>query len=570
MFVSLGSDERGNDGMNGTKTKTQKMSEQSNWIHEFENLYILTYKSLYRHAKLVFGQEEKARELLVQVYMEAYQRGEQLQKEKSPVDWLLKRSDFLAETRLEATREMIEASYAEEKMQSKEAKKENLTNLDEASLLLEIEDRLGIVDGDGEHAEEPEDSPRKRIWSLALLAAALLLAIAGIYKVKHQFDLLQAPFDKTFHQTEETEAQNENTEIQLGDKEVVLSAAGQILYTVPLEESSLAGEHDYNEEIQTRDGWTYYLPCPERKDSQLAKVHPSLYHTLYRADNDQEIEVIAQDVDNFTFWEDGIYIMQYGSVQRISVEASFATRQIGTYAAVENEEIYLYDTLGRNLQTDVEGKYQYGDRIFKMSGNRIEDVIAAAHEVGASEYYLKDQEDGKGQAIFCKKGGNETLFESMGKSIDSFCIVGDWVYYSAWMKGKERGKQYSQLFRLSLTDPDAEVEELHKRYQGRIWQMYYSEEGDQIYGNYSPENWKSSYGVIAVISRSGQMSYLDDEELRKAQETTGNDRVKFVMMQDGQVYCYWEDCYWKKGENPIPMWRRVLVIPDKNRVVMED
>ena len=101
MFVSLGSDERGNDGMNGTKTKTQKMSEQSNWIHEFENLYILTYKSLYRHAKLVFGQEEKARELLVQVYMEAYQRGEQLQKEKSPVDWLLKRSDFLAETRLQ-------------------------------------------------------------------------------------------------------------------------------------------------------------------------------------------------------------------------------------------------------------------------------------------------------------------------------------------------------------------------------------------------------------------------------------------------------------------------------------
>lgn len=42
------------------------------------------------------------------------------------------------------------------------------------------------------------------------------------------------------------------------------------------------------------------------------------------------------------------------------------------------------------------------------------------------------------------------------------------------------------------------------------------------------------------------------------------------MMQDGQVYCYWEDCYWEKGEEPVPMWRRVLIIPDKNRVVMED
>lgn len=551
-------------------TKTHKVSEQDKWIHEFENLYILTYKSLYRHAKLIFGQEEKAKELLIQVYMEAYQRGSQLQKEKSPADWLLKRSDFLAETKLEATREMIEASYAEEKMQSKEARKENLTNLDETSLLLEIEDRLGIVEGTGEYPDETDVSRGKRIWSIVLLIAAILLAIVGIWKVKHQLDLLQAPFERTFHQTEETEAKKETIEIQLGDKAVVLSEAGQILYTVSLEESSLAGEHDYNEEIQTRDGWTYYLPCPERKDSQLSKVHPSLYHTLYRSDTDQEIEVIAQDVDNFTFWEDGIYIMQYGSVQRISVDASFATQQIGTYAAVQNDEIYLYDTLGRTLQTDIDGNLQYGDRVFKMSGNRIEDIMTAKHQYGSTEYYLKEQNDGEGQAIFCKKGGNEKLFESMGKSIDSFCIVGDWIYYSAWMKGKERGKQYSQLFRLSLTEEDAEVEELHKRYPGRIWQLYYSEEGDQIYGNYAPENWKNGYGVIAVISRSGQMSYLDDAELRERQETTGNDRVKFVMMQDGQVYGYWEDCYWKKGEVPVPMWRKVLAIPDKNRVVMED
>ena len=406
--------------------------------------------------------------------------------------------------------------------------------------------------------------------SLVLLAVASVLAIAGIWKVKHQFDLLQAPFERTFEQIEETEEKNENTEIQLGDKAVVLSESGQILYTIPLEESNLADAHDYNEEIQTRDGWTYYLPCPERKDSQLSQVHPSLYHTLYRANSDQEIEIIAQDVDNFTFWEDGIYIMQYGSVQRISVDAAFATQQIGTYADVEQDEIYLYDTLGRKLQTDVDGNYLYGDRIFKMSGNRIENIQAAPRESGGVSYYLKEQENGKGQAIFCNKGGNEVLFESMGNSIDSFCIVGDWIYYSAWMKGKERGKQYSQLFRLSLTQEDAEVEELHKRYPGRIWQMYYSEEGDQIYGNYCPKNWKNSYGVIAVISRSGQMSYLDDAELREREDTTGNDRAEFVMMQDGQVYCYWEDCYWKKGEEPVAMWRKVLVIPDKNRVVMED
>ena len=53
--------------------------------------------------------------------------------------------------------------------------------------------------------------------------------------------------------------------------------------------------------------------------------------------------------------------MQYGSVQRISVDAAFATQQIGIYTAVEQDEIYLYDTLGRKLQTDVDGNYLYGD-----------------------------------------------------------------------------------------------------------------------------------------------------------------------------------------------------------------
>lgn len=417
------------------RTKTQSISERNEWIHEFENLYILTYKSLYRHAKLIFGQEDKTKELLIQVYMEAYQRGEQLQKEKSPLDWLLKRSDFLAETRIEATKEMIEASYAEEKMQSKEAKKENLTNLDETSLLLEIEDRLGIVEGDGEHTEEPELSREKRIISLLLLAVALVLAVAGIWKVKHQLDLLQAPFERTFQQPEKTEVKNENTEIQLGDKAVILSETGQILYTVPLSESSLAGEHDYNEEIQTRDGWTYYLPCPERKDSQLSKVHPSLYHTLYRSDSDQEIEVIAQDVDNFTFWEDGIYIMQYGSVQRISVDAVFETQQIGTYAAVEQDEIYLYDTLGRKLQTDVDGNYLYGDRIFKMSGNRIETVQAAARESDGIFYYLKEQEDGNGQAFSVIKAERNAFLSPWANPSTVFVLYGDWIYYSAWNEG---------------------------------------------------------------------------------------------------------------------------------------
>ncbi len=464
---------------------------------------------------------------------------------------------------------MIEASYAEEEMQSKEAKKENLANLDETSLLLEIEDRLGIVEGDGEHAEEPEVSAGKRIVSLVLLAAAGVLAVAGVWKVKHQLDLLQAPFERTFKQPEETGVKNENTEIQLGDKGVIFSESGQILYTVPLSESSLAGAHDYNEEIQTRDGWTYYLPvCSERQPAFQRFTHLCIIRCTgrqsIRKSRSSRRMLIILPSGKMVFISCSMVLCSVSVLMRYlrhsRLEFMRRWNRMRFIFMIRWEESFRRMWMGIIcMGTGFLRCPAIGLRLFRRQ-----------RESDGISYYLKEQEDGNGQAIFCNKGGTETLFESMGKSIDSFCIVGDWIYYSAWMKGKERSKQYSQLFRISMTEQDAEVEELHKCFPGRIWQLYYSEEGDQLYGNYNPKNWKSSHGVIAVISRSGQMSYLNDEELREREETTGNDRVEFVMMQDGQVYCYWEDCYWEKGEEPVPMWRRVLIIPDKNRVVMED
>lgn len=87
-----------------------------------------------------------------------------------------------------------------------------------------------------------------------------------------------------------------------------------------------------------------------------------------------------------------------------------------------------------------------------------------------------------------------------------------------------------------------------------------------MYGDYAPKSWKSGYGVIAVISMNGQMSFLDDRELRSGTETTGDDYLEFVLIQDGDVYCYWNDCYWE-NEKPIVKWRKTLIIPDHNRIM---
>lgn len=177
------------------------MEEQKNsWIREFENLYLLTYQTLYRHASLLFNQEDKIKELLILLYSEAYERESQLTKEKDPLSWLMKRCDTLAESKLNVTKEMLEASYAEEKMQSKEAKKENWSKLDATSVLLEIEEMLGI-----EEEHETFEVKNKNmihmlmnvICAFLLLGMALLLVLNGGMKLKTKVDNISRPVVET-------------------------------------------------------------------------------------------------------------------------------------------------------------------------------------------------------------------------------------------------------------------------------------------------------------------------------------------------------------------------------------
>lgn len=554
--------------------RNQSEPEKAVWLIEFENLYIVTYQKLYRHAKLIFNQEEKIRELLILTYMEAYQRGEQLQKEKSPIDWLIKREDFLAETKLDASREMLEASHAEEKMQSKEAQKERFSNLDETSLLLEIEDRLGIVDDQ----EIPERVSVKKtavqgVFSVALFLVSMGILAVGIWKVKHQIDVLQAPFERKIDlesESEETEDEKKENCIQVGAKAVYLSDNGQVLYSLPLEESEFADSDPSNPEIQTHGGWTYYLPCQEREDSELKNVWSELDHTLYRmsgdADKMDEIEIIARDVDNYSFWEDGIYVSQYDRIQRIGENEIFEKKACSFYAMADGDDIVLYDMLGRTLQTQEDGSLPYEDRVFIMDGNRIAECNPAQREYAGISYFLSENGDGE-SAIYKEEAGEESLFLEQGKGIDSFCIADGQMYYSVFVR-KRDGIQYSEIYRRPLANV-GETVMIGERFKGRITEMSYSKSSGEIYASYKPKSWVSNRGIIAVISPAGQISYLNDEELRKQVETTGNDDLQFVMEQDGEVYCYWTDNDWKRGREPESIWRKVLVIPDKDRTFVE-
>ncbi|MCD8084529.1 MAG: hypothetical protein LUE86_13750 [Clostridiales bacterium] len=574
--------------------KKKKQSEESIRIEEFENLYILTYQTLYRHAELIFdNQEDRMKELLILTYMEAFQRTDQLRKEKNPVDWLLKRADFLAETKLEASREMLDNSYAEEKMQSKEAKKENRSRFDEASMLLEIEDRLEISE------EREQTEPKGLLHAVAqILVSLVFIAIAavvigfGVWKIRSRVSQIRSPLDintleMAKEEAEETQTQETSTErkdlteaseeseeeteeeiwIPVGGRAVYLTEEGDILYSLSAEEAGLEQEPGFNLEVQSAGAWTYYLPCPERTDSQLTRVSSSLSHTLYRLqDNDGEAQIIAGDVDDYYILDDQAFVYQYGSVKKIQLDQDFETLTCSTRAVVENGEIYLYDTVGRMVTAGSSGTIHYEDRIFRMNSNQIRNVDIDSRTKGQTTFVLDACESGNG--IYKKSGGSTELFESQGRTIDCFCFVGDWVYYSSYVRRDENNVYYSEIYKKPIVSY-GETELVHGEFQGRLAQMSYSDVSGQIYATYLPESWKSNYGRIAVIEPDGQMSYLEDTELRSSVATTGNDVVQYVLTQDGNAYCYWMDCDWEPGQQARALWRRVLVIPEQNRVYME-
>lgn len=560
------------------KMKKEKISESDRWFEEFEKDYICTYQETYDHIRLLTSDLNKARELLILVYVEIYKQKDLLSQQKELITWIKEQTDIIAEQEMEISKETIEASYVEEKMREKGSPHIQKFDLDEATIFLEIGDRIQEYEQQNKNQDGSDHiSIIRNILSWCVLLFTIVVLVNGVSKAKHQLDVMKEPFVKPLIDMEEesrkAEEEKNNNRIMVGGKAVYLSDIGQILYSLPLDEADMEVESDQNPEIQKQAGWTYFLACPEREETQLSEVSPDLYHTLFRLQgNGEEIEVIDTEVQDYLVYEDGIYVSKSGNVKRIDSSDKFEKKKPGIYIKLQDGEFYVYDELGRVLNTESDGSIHFGDRIFEMSSNRIVDVKPDVRQKGQTVYELRsigDQEDGK--AIYEKKNGREELFAEEGKGIDSFCIVGDWIYYSAYMKKSgNSGKQSSQLFRKSVTaEAEDKAEKLDSVFPGRIIQMYYSDQNNQIYGEYLPESWKNYHGVIAAISSGGQISIIEDEQERSVREITGNDVLRFVMTKEDQVYCFWEDNFWEKGESPIVIWQDVVVLTNSQREYMD-
>lgn len=558
--------------------REQKKNRSQERRERFEEIYIHTFQKTYDHIRLLIADEKKAKKLLILTYADVYSNMEDLFGKGNVTGWIQEKADGIAEMKMEISPEQIRSARMKENMKKNSILKSGNSakekkSLDETSVFLEIEDYLKL----DENMDLNGESSKiwmivKNVFAFGFLAAAVGAIVVGADKIKKQIDLIRAPFLEFMSREEDLlEAQkNQKKHIKIANKIVYLSEVGQVLYSIPLEQTEWASESPDNSEIQAgRGGWVYYLPCPEREDSVLTKVSPSLFHTLYRIKNGkEEIEIISQEVEDYCILEDKIYIESFDRIQVLESTDQYDIMVPKQYIEIENCEFYLRDMLGRTLDREEDGNIHYGDRILQMDSDRIADVVQMEQKKNNSVFELREQEDSN-QVIYRITGDVEELFIKEGISIDSFCIVGDWLYYSTFIRRGGSGRNYSKIFRKSLVG-DYSTEEVHREFTGRINQMYYCQDNDQIYGNYFPTNWMNHYGVIAVIEMNGDMSYLDDKEQRAMRETTGNDILEFIMMKDHQVYCYWKDFNWEKGKEPEILWRDVIVISDSNRVRMKN
>lgn len=550
--------------------KGQKNLRDKDKWEVFEEIYIYTYKELCQHIQYLTTDVDKVKRLLVLTYMQFYPLMDQSKGFHDSLEWLKKKADYLAENEMKVPSEKIRATYAMEKEIRKEdgmgdelQKKAGLI-LDEASIFFDIKDQLNIEGNLGEKSESFLSLTIVRIFfSTALSIAAIGIVIFGWEKISQQLQILKEPFLKSLTLNKiEVPKNDDEYRIILNGKEVYLSEIGQVLYSLPLEE----GEESFqNPEIQVYGDWTYYLPCPERKDTMLFNTSKNLNHTLYRIKNDHtKIELIAREVDDYCLWNNKICFARFGGFQTLDDNLAFETIYPGIQIYAEDRKLYLKDSLGRSMEKDENNHIFYEDRIYIMDGDCIVDLMPAEREKDGRNYLLKSIDEGR-TGIFQKLNGMEEIFLEEKMSIDSFCIANNEIYYSVCTR-KEGSRNFGRIYRKPLTGEE-KPKRISVEFPGRITQMYYCEENKSIYADYLLEKGENRQGVIAVISLDGQMSYLDDKELRSSKETSGNDFLKFVMVQDNQVYCYWQDFGSNEGSTEV-LWTDALVIPNSKRIYM--
>lgn len=277
--------------------------------------------------------------------------------------------------------------------------------------------------------------------------------------------------------------------------------------------------------FQVTSRWLYYL-----SDGILYRKELSTGNT----------ESLASDVEHYFAWEDTAYYMKDRTLESVSQGVEYSGTDAGYRIELRDQGLVLtlFDALGNPVVEEGSGEVHAGDRIYRLEEGVIKSVSPAPRKDGDVTYYIDDA--GTDQKIYWKDGaGTRGLIRQEGLVADSFCIAGDWLYYSA------RTEQYgaecdSQIYRLNLQTMN--LEKMGAPFRGYMRNMYYFDNVQAIFGEYIPSvaDPNDIHGEISVISLGGGIEPVNDTGVRP--ESDGSDMLEMVMAEGDRIYCLYHRC----------------------------
>lgn len=522
-------------------------------VEGFETFYILTYQNVYQTILKMGHSDKQAEELMETLYVSAYGRIEQ-----APLDHL---EEWLKELLYELGAEEPEGEgLGEDVLLS------SLSEEKSATIFLKIEERLGILPNEEPEAADlwesgEQEGDRRSFFRIiiSLVSAVCIVAVVCICLWKKEEDVFsskapqgkvnleetQASEVESIEHTglEETEEEKETVTVHLADQEFVLDMKGNLI-------SSKREEEQYHLPVQSDGGYTYYL-CDD----------PGLEGTLLRVyENDPErYELIDENVKDYVLMDNVIYYVKDGMIQHKDTEISYGKRDFTYHLEIKGDGFYMVNEIGQLSGSGTTSMEQDG-LIYYLDNGYVQSVEESACWYNGIRYALEDRDqDGMDELCWYSQTDSGILVKE-GYWIDSFCLVGDWIYYSAFEQRDPDNHYYSRVYRIR---PDGSAQELVRDlFQGNITHMYYSQEKGKIYGEYMPDPYYRYYGNIVSLSLSGTLVILNDTQARSQYQTSGNDVLRFVGVSGSNIYCYWYDCQWTRGETARVMWIKPLILQD--------
>lgn len=598
--------------MNRSLLKEALDSARKGQAEGFENLYILTYKAAYQHAALFTREEKHIWQLVRAVYAGLYQDEGELPDEDAFLLQLYERIDQLGSQMFDTgtiipVADLLAPSISEERA---------------ATILAQIAEETGFYEKDANRSRTKDYvySALKVISSLGFIFLAIWLVLFSMERISpsrsHIEDIMNLNFFDILTPSEPALSSDSTTSSDLSEEDTsitsdtegtglqefpdgikFLTAGGawltdswmevnDHLYYFGADGYAVTGEFTLEnqlfsfwndgtlvsmkrdtangipvkESIQQIDEFTYYL---KKQASPLTENHYHLYRTTPDDLRQNQRELVLADIQDYLICGTSIYYMQDYTLQKYPLSSSlFQLEEMEIKTIIKDNAFYFVNDLEDPVTTG-NGTITIDNRLYRVDNGLIKYVKPDTIQTRQVTFYLSATPQSAKGICWRNASGQSGVLADDGYWIDSFCLAGDWIYYSAYIGKTDGINRYSQLYRISIDGTTKET--LSTAFPGHMLNLYYYPETSQIYGEYTPDT-GSNRGCITAISFGGRIERINDSAARTGRSITGEDTLELIMVSGDTISCYWHDCDWDAAGGVRVLWTVPLELSDSDRI----